>query len=201
MSALFQNILGFLLLYKYATLFIVCFFSSLGIPLPAGSSTIASAAFASQGYLNIFAVMFSSVIGNILGDVVMYTFSKKYGKKVLYWFHLGKVVESRALKNIEEVENKYSALTIIASRFQDQATTILNVLAGLGNIKFKRFITYAIIGDILQIAFYSSIGYFFAGNWESFYKVTGIFSWLIVLVVVIISAFLTNKYTKKKFLN
>ncbi len=196
MSSLFQYILGLLLVYKYVALFLVAFASSMGIPLPAGSSTMASAVFASQGYLNIFAVMVVGALGNILGDITMYGLSKKYGKKFLDWFHLKKLAESKALKNIEGVEKRYSAVVIITSRFQDQATTIINVISGLGNMKFKRFLLFIIIGDILQIVFYCSIGYFFAENWQSLYNTVGVFSWLIVLITIIISILVAKKFSK-----
>lgn len=127
----------------------------------------------------------------------MYALSRKYGKKVLYWLHLGKLVESKPLKDVERVENNYSALAIIMSRFQDQATAIVNIVAGLGNMEFKRFATYAVIGDILQIAFYSGIGYFFAANWQALYNTIGLFSWLIVLATIIISILLVRRITKK----
>jgi membrane-associated protein len=197
MSSIFQNILGLLLVYKYPTLFFVAFLSSLGVPLPAGSSTVAAAAFASQGYLNIFAVLVTGIFGNILGDISMYILSNRYGKKVLYWFHLGKIAESGPLKRVEQVENTYSASAIIVSRFQDQATAIVNVIAGLGRMKFKPFLLYVIIGDVLQIIFYSSIGYFFSENWQALYNVLGVFSWFIVLATIIISIFLANKFKKQ----
>jgi membrane protein DedA with SNARE-associated domain len=199
MSSLFQNILGLLLVYKYTALFLIAFLSSLGVPLPAGSSTVASAAFASQGYLDIFTVLTTGALGNILGDISMYALSKKYGKKVLRWFRLGKLIESKPLKYMEKVENNYSATTIIISRFQDQATAIINAVAGLGGMKFKHFVLYAIIGDIIQIAFYSGIGYFFAENWQVLYNAIGVFSWLILLVTIIVSILVANKFTKKMF--
>jgi membrane-associated protein len=196
MNLIFQNTLGLLLVYKYITLFFITFFSSLGIPLPAGLSTVASSAFASQGYFNIWGVLIMAVLGNILGDMSMYFLSRKYGKKFFYWLHLKKLIESKLFRQIEEVANNYSPLVIIASRFQDQITTIVNIVAGLGNIKFKRFALYAIIGDALQIIFYASIGYFFAENWQALYNAVGMFSWLIVLATVIISILASKKIIK-----
>ena len=154
---------------------------------------MASAAFASQGYLNIFVVMSVGALGNILGDISMYSLSRRYGEKVLRWFHLGKLAKSKPIQTVETVEKKYSAMAIIASRFQDQATAIVNVLAGLGKMEFRPFATYAIIGDVLQIMFFSAIGYFFAETWQSLYNTIGVFSWIIVLVTVIISIFIANK--------
>ena len=197
MNSIFQNILGLLLVYKYVTLFLVSFASSLGIPLPAGSSIMASAAFASQGYLNIFGVLTAGVLGNILGDLSMYALSKKYGRKVLYWLHLKKIAESEQLKNVEKIENHYSAMLLIASRFQDQTTTVVNFIAGIGGMKFRRFLSYIVIGDILQILFYSSIGYFFAEDWQDLYHTVGIFSWIIVLATTIITIIVAKKITKR----
>ena len=197
MSSIFQNILGWLLVYKYATLFVVSFCSSIGIPLPAASSTIAGSAFASQGYLNIGGVLAVSLAGNVLGDFTAFGLVRKFGKRILYWFHLGKVVESQVLKKVEGVENTYKATIITMSRFQDQATTIVNIIAGLGGMSFKRFAWYAIIGDTLQILFYGAIGYFFAENWQSLYKTVGVFSWLIILGTMTATLLASRKIVKQ----
>ncbi len=197
MSLVFQNILGWILVYKYSTLFAVSFLSSLGVPLPAAASTVASAAFASQGYLNLGAVLIVGLLGNIIGDFAAYGLVRKYGKPVLYWFHLGKVVESQVLKNVENIENTYKATVIMASRFQDQATTLVNIIAGLGNMDFKHFALYAVIGDVLQILFYSAIGYFFAGSWQSLYNAVGVFGWLIILGTTVVAILASRKFVKQ----
>lgn len=197
MSSIFQKILGLILAYKYVTLFSVAFLSSLGIPVPAGSSTIASAAFASQGYLNILVVLVVAALGNILGDISMYGLAKKYGKPFFYWIHLRKLIESELFQHAEKVENTYSAPIIILSRFQDQTTTIVNIIAGLGTMKFKRFLLYAVMGDILQVMFYASIGYFFAGDWQALYGAVGVFTWVIALGTLVISIALSGKIARR----
>jgi len=186
MSGILQDILGWVLVYRYPALFVVCFLSSLGVPLPAAYSTIAAAAFGNQGYLNVGLVVLSGFAGNVMGDFTAYGLVRKYGRRILYWFRLGAVVESRILKQVERIEDTYSAAIITASRFQDQATTIVNIIAGLGNIRFRRFAWFAVVGDILQIVFYGSIGYFFAGNWQTFYGTIGVFSWVIILGTAVI---------------
>lgn len=196
MSSIFQNILGWVLLYKYLTLFIVSFSSSIGIPLPAGSSMIASAAFASQGYLNIYWVMASGLVGNVLGDFVAYGIVRKFGRPILKFLHLGKFLESEVIKKIESVENTYSTFVVAASRFQDQATTVINIVAGLTNYEFKKFVSPVIAGDILQILFYAGMGYFFADNWQSLYKTIGVFSWVIVLASTVATLLLSRKLAK-----
>jgi membrane-associated protein len=196
MSTIFQNILGSLLVYKYVALFIITFFSSLGIPFPAGSSVIASGAFASQGYFNIFTVLIISFCGNALGDISMFFLSRFYGKRFLEWIHLGRMTETKAFSRLTDVMDRHSARMLIVSRFQDQTTTLVNVIAGLGDMTFKHFCLYALIGDILQILFYSGIGYFFASNWDTLYSTIGVFIWLIIIVTLTVPFFLTRRISK-----
>jgi membrane protein DedA with SNARE-associated domain len=153
MSSLFPNVLSLLLVYRYAALFIITFLGSLGFPVPAGPTTIAASAFAVQGYLNIFWVMVFGSAGNISGDLVMYWLVRRYGHKALLWLRLRKLADSPALRNVEATADTYKAPVIIASRFQVQATAVVNIIAGLGKMNFKRFASLVVIGEILQMSF------------------------------------------------
>jgi membrane-associated protein len=197
MSSLFSPILSLLLVYRYAALFIITFLGSLGIPVLAGPSTIAASAFARQGYFSIFWVMVSGSAGNIGGDLTMYWLVRRYGQKVLIWLHLRKLANSPALNNIETTANTYSVPVIIFSRFQAQACVIVNIITGLGKMPFKRFAILIGIGEILQMAFYVTIGFMFEGTWQSIYTVLGKFSWIIAFIAVIIFIFLSNRIVQK----
>jgi membrane protein DedA with SNARE-associated domain len=201
MNSVFQQILSLILIYRYAALFVISFFSSLGIPLPAAASTAAAAAFASQGYFNLLPLVAVGAAGNIIGDLTMYWLMRLYGRKVLVFFRLRKLAESQLLRNAEKTVEAYKAPVIIASRFQDQATTLVNIISGLGKMNIKRFASFIIIGDILQIIFYISIGFVFADNWQSVYSLAGGFGWIIVLVLVIVVMIFSNKRIKKALKN
>jgi len=54
---------------------------NLGIPLPAGSSTMASAAFASQGYFNFPLALTIGIVGNVLGDLFDFWLIRRFGKR------------------------------------------------------------------------------------------------------------------------
>ena len=197
MSALFQAIVSYILVYRYVALFSVSFLSSLGVPLPAAASAVAAAAFASQGYMNVFLLVFFGAVGNIAGDITMYWLMRLYGKKVLVWFGLRKLVDSAALRNVESTVETYKASLVIASRFQDQATTIVNIIAGLGRMDFKRFALLVVVGGILQMVFYVSIGLVFADNWQSVYDAVGNLGWIIALVTAVVVVYLSTHVIKR----
>jgi len=197
MSAIFQTIVSYILIYRYAALFVVSFLSSLGIPLPAAASAVAAAAFGSQGYLNIFWLVVFGALGNIVGDLTMYWLMRRYGKKLLLFLHLRKLAESPLLRNVEKTVETYKATVLISSRFQDQTTTIVNIISGLAKMDFKRFVLLVSIGDFLQITFYIAVGFVFADDWQSVYSAVGKFGWIIALVLAIIIITLSTKTIKK----
>lgn len=198
MNSLLPRILSLLLVYKYAALFVITFLGSLGFPVPAAPSTIAASAFAGQGFLNIFWVMVFGSAGNIGGDVALYWLVRLYGREALYWLRLRKLADSPALHDVEATANTYSALVIIASRFQVQATALVNVIAGLGKMRFRRFAWLVCVGEILQMAFYVSLGYLFAGTWQTVYAAVGKFSWIIALGLSIFFTVVSTKLIHKK---
>lgn len=201
MNSLFQTIVSYILIYRYVAIFVISFLSSLGVPLPAAASTVAAAAFASQGYLNLLLLVFFGAIGNIAGDLTMYWLMRRYGKKLLLWLRLRKLVESPLLSNVEQTVETYKATVIMASRFQDQATTLVNIISGLGKMDIKRFALFASIGDILQIVFYVAIGFVFADNWQSVYSAVGKFGWIIALVLAIAITIISTQTIKKVLKN
>jgi membrane-associated protein len=199
MNSLLQGFLSLLLVYRYPALFLVTFFSSLGFPLPAAPSTVAAAAFAGQGYFNLFWVMVVGSAGNIGGDLTMYWLVRRFGKKVLYKLRLRKLAESPVLRNVEDAVENYKGSVIIASRFQVQATAMVNIIAGLGNMDFKRFARLIVFGEILQMAFYVTIGYVFADSWQAVYGAVGKFSWIIALALAVLVTLASTKIIEKKF--
>jgi membrane protein DedA with SNARE-associated domain len=197
MSAILQHIASFILVYRYIALFFISFASSLGIPVPAAASAVAAAAFASQGYLNIAELILFGGLGNILGDLTMYWLMRLYGKRVLLWLGLRKLANSPLLTDVESTVEKYKAFVIIASRFQDQATTLVNIISGLGRMSIKRFFLLTSIGDFLQITFYVLLGFIFADNWQEIYGALGKLGWIVALVVVLVIVVFSTGAIKK----
>jgi len=194
-----QEILSLVLIYRYPALFFISFVSSLGVPLPAAATAAAAAAFASQGYLNLFLLLLSGVSGNIIGDVTMYWLMRKFGKRLLYFIRLRKFADSAILNNVEQTVETYNAPVIIASRFQDQATTLVNIISGLAKLDFRRFLLLTSIGDILQIIFYVGLGSVFADNWQAIYGLIGKFGWIIALIIIIAVALISTRTIRKSF--
>lgn len=169
MSAIIFAILSYLLLYKYVALFVVSYLAVLFIPLPSNTSLFAAAAFASQGYLNIYIVIIVALAANVLGDLTAFFVSRIYGKDFLIKIGLRKVLASKEYENLEVFIIKHSRVTIFITRFFGGLGTLVSILTGLSeNISFKKFFLYGFAGECVYVMSFVLPGYFLGSAWQEF---------------------------------
>lgn len=92
MDFLLQNLLIYLALYKYTTVFVISFLAAFIVPIPSGSLLMAASAYARFGYFDIYTIIFISIIANILGDNAGYFLARKYGYEVLSKFGFKRIL-------------------------------------------------------------------------------------------------------------
>ena len=198
MTALVFAALSFLLLYKYVTLFIVAYLSALIIPLPSNTTLLAAAAFASQGYLNIYLVIFLAIIANVLGDITGFVVSNRYGEKFLIKIGLGKLIASPKYKKLEVFIVDNSKITIFVTRFFGGVGPIVNILSGLSkDISFKTFLIYGIPGEIVYVLSLGLTGYFLGDAWQDL--LLSVENLSIIGLALVVVFIIGRSYYKKKF--
>ena len=149
--------------FVYAILFLIIFVETgvVVMPLLPGDSLLFSVGLlaASTGEINIFYIIPMLIIAALLGDNLNYFIGKKFGdfiqskEKLLF---LKK-------EHIEETENyfeKYGGKTVIIARFIPIVRTIAPFVAGAGEMKYRTYITYCIIGASLWVVSITLLGYF-----------------------------------------
>lgn len=78
---------------------------------------MAAGAFASQGYFGIVEILAYSFVACVLGDVVSYGISYRYGRRVFERMGFRKILESAKFAALEELFSKHSTSAIFTSRF------------------------------------------------------------------------------------
>jgi len=191
MGILTQAILPLILLYKYWALFVLTFLASLAVPIPAGTILIASAAFASQGYLNIVTIFIIVLIANIAGDNFSYWLARQYGKKVFFRVKfIRKILESNNFEVIEKAIKKRPGFLIFISRFEVLSTLTINIICGISKVTYKKFVLFEALGSFANVIFYIVIGYFFGDSWQAINNIIGNFSiFFLLLIFLILSIF------------
>ncbi len=152
----------------YALLFTVIFIET-GLVitpfLPGDSLLFAAGTFAALGDLNIVFLMLLLFVAAVLGDTVNYWIGHKLGLRIFdtqnRW--LKKVLKREYLEKTQAFYAKHGGKTIVLARFVPIVRTFAPFVAGVGTMRYGRFITYNVLGGFLWTFGFSLLGYFF-GN-------------------------------------
>ena len=151
--------------WTYLILFMIIFCETgvVVLPfLPGDSLLFAIGAFAARGSFDFWTISITLLIAAIIGDSLNYTIGKYVRPKV---FHKAdsKLFNKNHLLKAQAFYEKYGAKTIIIARFIPIVRTFAPFVAGIGEMTYKKFMTYNVVGAVAWIFIFIPLGYFF-GN-------------------------------------
>ena len=130
--------------------------------LPGDSLLFALGAFAAQGALSIEMLLISLCVAAVAGDTVNYSIGNFLGPKVFHYQDT-RFFKKEYLVRTHQFYEKHGGKTIIIARFVPIVRTFAPFVAGIGAMKYFRFITYNIVGGIAWVCLFLLGGYFFGG--------------------------------------
>lgn len=147
----------------YAILFLIVFCET-GLVvtpfLPGDSLLFAAGAIAGVGDMNIVLLIFLLIVSAILGDFVNFEIGKHFGKK-LFANSDSKIFKQSYLQKTQDYYAKYGGRTIIIARFVPIVRTFAPFVGGMGNMPYREFVRYNMIGAVLWVVSFITLGYFF----------------------------------------
>jgi membrane-associated protein len=126
--------------------------------LPGDSLLFVAGTLAAAGGMDIGAVMAVLVAAALCGDNVNYAAGRWAGMKLMK-----KYLNARHLERAHEFYALHGGKTIILARFVPIVRTYVPFVAGLGAMRYRRYIVFCIAGALLWVGSLCLAGYFF-GN-------------------------------------
>jgi len=150
-----------------------------------------------EGGLNLWLLMGLLIVAGILGDTVNYHIGHYLGPRAFEKYP--KLFKREYLVQTEKFYDRWGAFTIVAARFAPIVRTFAPFVAGIGAMKYKKFISYNVIGAIAWVGIFLFAGHFF-GNLpivkRNFHIV--IFGVIGVSLIPIIWPFVQSKLASRK---
>lgn len=192
--------------WTYVILFCIIFIET-GIVvmpfLPGDSLLFVAGSFAALGDFNIFWLLIVLIIAAILGDNTNYWIGKFIGDHAINWKIKGKrLVNPKHIEKTEKFYEKYGVKTIIMARFVPIVRTFAPFVAGVGEMKYTKFLPFDILGGFLWVSICTLAGYWF-GQMQAVKEnfelvVVGVlFVSTIPLIVGVVKSFITKKIKVK----
>jgi len=133
-----------------------------GFFLPGDSLLITAGLIAAQGYLDIYVLNVSLILAAIIGDQVGYLFGRKTGPRI-FKREKSRFFAKDHLVKANHFYERYGGKAIIYARFVPFARTFAPIVAGVGMMNYRKFVTFNILGGLLWVLSMTLAGYFF-GN-------------------------------------
>lgn len=169
--------------WTYALIFIIIFCET-GLVvtpfLPGDSILFATGALAATKVLGISTLFIVYYLAAVIGDAVNYYIGKKIGgaildKKEIRYINKDYIIRA---KNFYE---KHGSMTIVLGRFIPIIRTFVPFVAGIGEMKYSKFIAYNLLGGALWIILFLGGGYLF-GNLPF---IKNHFSYMLIGIIIV----------------
>jgi membrane-associated protein len=151
----------------------------IGCFLPGDSLLITAGLLAAAGHLNIWWINVLLMAAAIIGDSVGYAIGARLGPRI-FTREKSLLFNPKHVERTQRFYEKYGPKTIVIARFVPIIRTFAPVLAGVGAMRYRRFLTYNVLGGIGWVASMSWAGYLLG------HAVPNISKHMHLLVIVII---------------
>lgn len=112
--------------------------------------------------LDIKLLLVTLIIAGILGDAVNYRIGKYLGPKV-FKREQSLLFNKAHLLRTQMFYEKYGGKTIIMARFLPIVRTFAPFVAGIGNMSYRKFAMFNVVGAVLWVSIFLVAGFYF-GN-------------------------------------
>jgi membrane-associated protein len=130
-----------------------------GFFLPGDSLLVTAGLFAARGDLSLLTLNLFVSLAAVAGDTLGYWIGAKAGPRIFtrddsLWFN------KKHLLTTQEFYERHGGFTIVIARFMPILRTFAPVVAGVGAMRYPRFLAYNVFGGIGWVLSMTTIGYF-----------------------------------------
>ena len=181
----------------YLGIFLLMLIESSFIPFPSEIVLVPAGYLASKGDMNIFLILFFSLLGSIGGALINYFGALYVGRKFLLKFGKYFFVSEKALNRMENFFAKHGAISTFSGRLIPGIRQLISIPAGLSKMDLKVFIFYTSLGALLWSIILVALGYIIGENQELIKEYLSLIVTITLACVTIITAIYIYKQSRK----
>jgi membrane-associated protein len=149
--ATFGTIGLFLIVFAESGLFV-------GFFLPGDSLLFTAGLFAAEGTLNLPLILVGCFVAAVAGDQVGYWFGKRVGPS-LFRRPDSRLFKQEYVERAQHFFARHGAKTIVLARFVPIVRTFAPILAGVGHMPYRTFVSFNVIGGFVWAVGVTLLGY------------------------------------------
>lgn len=186
--------------YGYFAVSLFLILEDFGVPVPGETILIAGAVYAGTGQLNVFLLAIIAIVSAVIGDNIGFAIGRYGGERLVLKYGRYVFLTPERLDKARDFLNRRGSAVIIVARFIEGLRQLNGIVAGTADMKWKRFLTYNVIGATLWVGTWVSAGYFAGNHIEAIYSEIRRYALYVLaaLLLVALTLIVRHVVTKKR---
>jgi len=183
-------------IWTYVILFLIIFCETAFVItpfLPGDSLMFAAGAFAALNTLHIVWLIIIFAVAAIAGDTVNYWIGHFLGRKA-FSGRYERFFKSKHLEHTQRFYERHGGEAILLARFLPIVRTFAPFVAGIGSMRYSKFLLYNALGGAAWVLLFTGGGYVF-GNLPF---VRQNFSWIVLGIIVVSVIFVAIEWWRAR---
>jgi len=146
--------------YGYWAIFLGVMIEDFGVPLPGETLLIAGSILAALGQFKVGWILLIGFSGAIIGDNIGYAIGYYGGRRFVIKYGRYFFLSRARLHRLEGFFESHGGKIIVVARFIEGLRQFNGLVAGIGQMRWRRFLAFNIVGALLWSSFWVGIVYF-----------------------------------------
>jgi membrane protein DedA with SNARE-associated domain len=172
-------LVGLIAIYGLPALFIILVAAQAGVPMPMTLLLVIIGSLTEQGQLQLWQVLIIGTAGAAAGDLLGYSIGRWGGRKAIKKI-AGKLGGEDSIEKAKNFNRKWGSVGIFFSRWL--VTPLgpwMNLTSGATDFPWTTFALWVLLGEVVWISLYVTIGRIFSDQVEYISGVLGNLTWVI----------------------
>ncbi len=150
--------------WGYLGIFLAMFLESSFFPFPSEVIMIPAGYLASKGEMNLYAAIFTGVMGSVAGALFNYWLARRYGRPFLQRYGRYFFLDERTLEKLERFFTRHGEISTFNGRLIPGIRQYISLPAGLAKMPVGRFALYTALGAGIWVTVLALLGYFLGAH-------------------------------------
>ena len=163
-----SEIVVFLINYSeqfiYAGLFLILFFSGLGLPIPEEITLLTGGFLVNLGLTRFYPTLAAVFVGVLTGDMALYSIGRRWGHGIITHRHLHKIFSEKRLERVRKFFRDHGSKTIFIARFISGFRVAAFLAAGTIGMKPGKVLFLDFLAALIAVPLLLCLGYYFGAN-------------------------------------
>lgn len=158
---------AFFMQYGYMAVFSILVACGFGIPIPEDITLVTGGVIAGLGYADVHIMVAVGMLGVLAGDGLVFAAGRVFGKHILRFRPVARVMTPKRYAQVEEKFEKYGNWVLFVARFLPGLRTPIFMTAGIsGKVSALRFVLMDGSAALISVPLWVYLGNYGASNRE-----------------------------------